>query len=403
MSLTVLIVDDEKNARKNIGAFLGKKKYEVLESEDIKNAKKHLAEGNADIVLLDVQLPDGLGTTLLEETANELNRPPIILITAHGDIDMAVEAMRNGAHDFLQKPIKFERLEKSIERAGKSVTMRRELMHLREAQIAGKFVQGQSPPMQKIYDQAEKAAKASATILISGETGTGKEVIAQAIRRFGPRADKPFIWINCAAVPANTIESELFGHEAGAFTGAEKKKPGLMEVADTGILFLDEISSMPEDMQAKLLKALEDRSFRRMAGTVEIKVDVQVVAASNKDLKKMMDDGTFRNDLYYRLNVLELVIPPLRERREEIPELIAFFVRDLNAQMGMNINDISPEVMDALLKAEWPGNIRELRNVIERAMILCDGPALDVPHFPEELFTASKKPAPKAKRKSKKQ
>jgi DNA-binding NtrC family response regulator len=402
MSLTVLIVDDEKNARKNIGAFLEKKKYEVLESEDIKNAKKHLAEGNADIVLLDVQLPDGLGTTLLEETANELNRPPIILITAHGDIDMAVEAMRNGAHDFLQKPIKFERLEKSIERAGKSVTMRRELMHLREAQIAGKFVQGQSPPMQKIYDQAEKAAKASATILISGETGTGKEVIAQAIRRFGPRADKPFIWINCAAVPANTIESELFGHEAGAFTGAEKKKPGLMEVADTGILFLDEISSMPEDMQAKLLKALEDRSFRRMGGTVEIKVDVQVVAASNKDLKKMMDDGTFRDDLYFRLNVLELVIPPLRERREEIPELIAFFVRDLNAQMGMNINDISPEAMDALLKAEWPGNIRELRNVIERAMILCDGPALDVPHFPEELFTASKKPAPKAKRKSKK-
>jgi DNA-binding NtrC family response regulator len=402
MSLTVLIVDDEKNARKNIGAFLEKKKYEVLESEDIKTAKKHLAEGNADIVLLDVQLPDGLGTSLLEETANELNRPPIILITAHGDIDMAVEAMRNGAHDFLQKPIKFERLEKSIERAGKSVTMRRELMHLREAQIAGKFVQGQSPPMQKIYDQAEKAAKASATILISGETGTGKEVIAQAIRRFGPRADKPFIWINCAAVPANTIESELFGHEAGAFTGAEKKKPGLMEVADTGILFLDEISSMPEDMQAKLLKALEDRSFRRMGGTVEIKVDVQVVAASNKDLKKMMDDGTFRDDLYFRLNVLELVIPPLRERREEIPELIAFFVRDLNAQMGMNVNDISPEAMDALLKAEWPGNIRELRNVIERAMILCDGPALDVSHFPEELFTASKKPAPKAKRKSKK-
>ena len=310
MSLTILIVDDEKNARKNIGAFLEKKKYEAIEAEDIKTAKQHLADRNADIVLLDVQLPDGLGTALLEETASDLNRPPIILITAHGDIDMAVEAMRNGAHDFLQKPIKFERLEISIERAGKSVTMRRELMHLREAQIAGNFVEGQSSAMRTVLDQAERAAKASASILITGETGTGKEVLAQAIHRMGPRADKPFIWINCAAIPVNTIESELFGHEAGAFTGADKKKQGLMEIADTGVLFLDEISSMPEDLQAKLLRALQERSFRRMGGTAEIKVDVQVVAASNRDLPKMIEEGNFRDDLYFRLKVMDLEVPP---------------------------------------------------------------------------------------------
>ena len=398
MSLTILIVDDEKNARKNIGAFLEKKKYEVIEAEDIATAKKHLADSSADIVLLDVQLPDGLGTTLLEETSNDLNRPPIIMITAHGEIDMAVEAMRNGAHDFLQKPIKFEGLEKSIERAGKSVLMRRELQHLRDAQLAGKFVQGRSPAMKTLLDQAERAAKASASVLITGETGTGKEVIAQAIHRMGPRVDKPFIWINCAAVPANTIESELFGHEAGAFTGADKKKNGLMEIADNGILFLDEISSMPEELQAKLLRALQERSFRRMGGTTEIKVDVQIVAASNKDLEKLIEEGTFRDDLYFRLKVMDLEMPPLRQRTEDIPELIAFFVRDLNAQMGRNITDISPVAMDALLTWNWPGNIRELRNVIERAMILCDGPMLDIPHFPEALFTNKKTPA-KAKKK----
>ena len=260
MSLTILIVDDEKNARKNIGAFLQKKKkYEVIEAENIKAAKKAFADGSADIVLLDVQLPDGLGTTLLEESAKDPARPPIIMITAHGDIDMAVEAMRNGAHDFLQKPIKFERLEKSIERAGQSVVMRRELQHLRDAQFGNQFVLGKSAKMQTLMDQAERAAKTGTSVLITGETGTGKEVLARAIHQMGPRADKPFIGINCAAVQSTMIESELFGHEAGAFTGADKKKPGLMEVANDGILFLDEISSMPEDMQAKLLRALQER------------------------------------------------------------------------------------------------------------------------------------------------
>ncbi len=389
MSLTVLVVDDEKNARENIAAFLKKKNYEVLEASDLKEAKKTIADGSADLVLLDVQLPDGLGTTLLEESVSNPSRPPIIMITAHGDIDMAVEAMKNGAHDFLQKPIKFERLEQSIQRAGESVAMRRELQHLRQAQQSD-FVLGQSAEMKSLLAQAERAAQASASVLITGETGTGKDLLAQAIHRMGPRKDKPFIAINCAAIQSTVIESELFGHEAGAFTGADKKKPGLMEIANDGILFLDEISSMQTDMQAKLLRALERHEFRRMGGTTLIKVDVQILAASNRNLPAMIAKGEFRDDLYYRLKVVDLDMPPLRERKQDIPELVGFFVHQNNPHMGLNIQDVTPRAMQVLIAHDWPGNMRELHNVVERAMLFCDEAAIDLAHLPAEL-TAPKK------------
>lgn len=384
MSLTILVVDDEKNARENIAAFLKKKNYEILEASNLKEAKKTINDGSADLVLLDVQLPDGLGTTLLEESASSPGRPPIIMITAHGDIDMAVEAMKNGAHDFLQKPVKFERLEQSVQRAGESVAMRRELQHLRQAQ-QGDFVLGQSSQMKSLLAQAERAAQASASVLITGETGTGKEVLAQAIHRMGPRKDKPFIAINCAAIQSTVIESELFGHEAGAFTGADKKKPGLMEIANEGILFLDEISSMPADMQAKLLRALEEQAFRRMGGTNLVKVDVQILAASNRNLPALIAKGEFRDDLYYRLKVVDLNMPSLRDRKHDIPELVGFFIRQNNPRMGLNIQDITPKAMEVLTAHDWPGNIRELRNVIERAMLFCDDAAIDVVHLPAEL------------------
>jgi two-component system response regulator AtoC len=390
MGLSILVVDDEKNARQNIAAFLKKKDFEVLEAETIKAAKKSIAESSADIVLLDVELPDGLGTALLEESANNPSRPPIIMITAHGDIDMAVEAMKNGAHDFLQKPIKFDRLEQSIQRAGEIVAMRRELNHLRQVQQLD-FVLGHSESMKTVLTQAERAAQTSVSVLITGETGTGKEVLARAIHKMGTRKDKPFIDINCAAIPAMTIESELFGHEAGAFTSADKRKPGLMEIANDGILFLDEISSMPPDMQSKLLRALEERSFRRMGGTTLIKVDVQILAASNRDLNAMIKNGTFRDDLYYRLRVVTLDVPPLRDRKADIPELVGFFISQNNPRMGLNILGISPKSMDILKSHNWPGNIRELRNVIERAMLFCDEATIDVAHLPAELITPSKK------------
>jgi DNA-binding NtrC family response regulator len=384
MTFSILVVDDEKNARENIAAFLKKKDYEVLEAGTLKDAKKTLSAGSADIVLLDVQLPDGLGTSLLEESSSNPARPPMIIFTAHGDIDMAVDAMKSGAHDFLQKPIKFDRLEQSIQRAGRTVSMRRELGHLRNVQ-QGDFVLGHSPEMKSLLQQAERAAQSSVSVLITGETGTGKEVLAQAIHGMGPRSDKPLIAINCAALQSTVIESELFGHEAGAFTGADKRKPGLMEIASDGILFLDEISSMPVDMQAKLLRALEERAFRRMGGTNLIKVDVQIIAASNRNLPAMIEAGTFRDDLYYRLKVVDLEVQPLRDRTQDIPELVGFFIQKTNPQMGLNIQSVTPEAMEVLSLHDWPGNIRELRNVIERAMLFCDGPAVDVPHLPNDL------------------
>jgi len=311
----------------------------------------------------------------------------MIMITAHGDIDMAVESMKNGAHDFLQKPIKFDRLEQSIQRAGETVAMRRELNHLRQSSQQNDFVLGQSEAMKSLLSQAERAAQASVSVLITGETGTGKEVLARAIHRSGTRKDKPFIDINCAALPATTIESELFGYEPGAFTSADKRKPGLMEIANDGILFLDEISSMLPDMQSKLLRALEERSFRRMGGTNLIKVDVQILAASNRDLPALIKSGGFRDDLYYRLRVVSLDVPPLRERKADIPELVGFFIKQNNPRMGLNIRDVTPKAMQVLNAHDWPGNIRELRNVIERAMLFCDEAAIDVAHLPAELIT----------------
>jgi DNA-binding NtrC family response regulator len=386
MSATILIVDDEENARLNIGSFLTSKGYEVLDAATLAEAREKLRMESADIILLDVELPDGYGPALLEEIAHMPTRPPVILITAYGDIEMAVEAMKNGAHDFLQKPIQLAQLEKSILRAQEIVAMRRELDHLRSTQRQLPYwMQSKNRTMQKILAQAQRAAQSSVSVLITGETGTGKEVLADAIHQLGPRANKPFIAINCAAIQSTVLESELFGYEPGAFTGAEKRKHGLMEVADGGILFLDEISSMPVDMQAKLLRALEERAFRRVGGTNLVHVDVQIIAASNRNLSALMESGNFREDLYYRLKVVDLHLPPLRDRREDIPELVGLFIRQNNPRMGLNINDVTPKAMEALGKHHWPGNIRELRNIIQRAMLFCDEASIDICHLPSEM------------------
>jgi len=387
MSATVLIVDDEENARLNIGTFLSSRGYEVVSAATMAEAKESIRLGNADIILMDVQLPDGYGPNLLEEMALMPLRPPIIMITAFGDIDMAVDAMKNGAHDFLQKPIRLSQLEKSIARAVEIVAMRRELAHLRHMRHEqSDFIVGSTQKMKSVLHQAQRAGAASVSVLITGETGTGKEVLANAIHKMGPRANKPFIAINCAAIQSTVLESELFGYEAGAFTGADKRKHGLMEVADGGILFLDEISSMPVDMQAKLLRALEEHAFRRVGGTNLIHVDVQIIAASNRDLICLMGDGKFREDLYYRLKVVDLHLPPLRERKEDIPELVGLFVRKNNLRMGMNITNVTSRALQALIAHSWPGNIRELHNVIERAMLFCDEEAIDLAHLPGDII-----------------
>lgn len=386
MPTTILIIDDEESARINIGGFLSERGYEVLGAGTLLEARQHLRDNTADIILLDVQLPDGYGPNLLEETAYLPVRPPIILITAYGDVDMAVEAMKNGAHDFLQKPIQFTQLEKSIHRAQEIVSMRQELAHLRAAQRQhlGSMV-CVNPTMRSIMNLAQRAANVSASVLITGETGTGKEVIANAIHQMGPRKNKPFIAQNCAAIQITVLESELFGYEAGAFTGADKRKHGLMEIADGGILFLDEISSMPMDMQAKLLRAIEEHTFRRVGGTSELKVDVQIIAASNRNLPNMVAENNFRSDLYYRLKVVDLHLPPLRERKDDIPDLVGLFIRQNNARMGMNISDVTPRALNAIVNHAWPGNVRELKNVIERTMLFCDEAVIDFQHLPADI------------------
>ena len=387
MSYTILIIDDEEHARSNISEYLKTSGYEVFEAGTLKEARQQINNGNGDIIILDVQLPDGYGLDFLTEIGSLPQKPPVILITGYGDIQMAVDAMKNGAHDFLTKPIMdLENLETSISRATEIVQMRRELNHFRQNQAKmDDFVVGATQEFKTMLEQANKAAAASVSVLITGETGTGKEVMAKFIHQAGPRADKPFIAINCAAIQPTVLESELFGYEKGAFTDADKRKHGLMEVADGGILFLDEISSMPTDIQAKLLRAIEERAFRRVGGTTLINVDVQVLAASNRNVQDLIKDGKFREDLYYRLKVVDLDIKPLRERKNDIPELVGFFINKFNLQMGKNIVDISPDALKALINYKWPGNIRELSNIVQRAMLFCDGEKIVIGDLPSDI------------------
>ena len=387
MSATILVVDDVDTAREAIADSLRKDGKEVLEAGTLKEARAFLEMNKADICVLDILLPDGNGLSLLDEVVQMATQPKFIVITAHGQIDYAVEAMKKGALDFITKPIDMKTLKSSIARAENLVAMRRELDHLRHSQaVTAKFVVGHHPRMQALIDLAQRAADASVSVLITGESGTGKEVMANFIHQVGIRSQKPFIAINCAAIANTLLESELFGHEANAFTGASnKRKNGLMEVADGGILFLDEISSMPLEMQAKLLRAIEEHAFRRVGGTTLIRIDVQIIAASNQDLKEMIKRGEFREDLYYRLKVVDLDIPALRKRREDIPELVGLLLRQSNMSIGSNIQDVTPRAMEALMQYDWPGNIRELRNALERAIIFCDDPAIDIQHLPAEI------------------
>ena len=386
MSATVLVVDDEETARRFVAEALGDAGYEALEAGTLAQANKAVDAGAADIILLDIFLPDGSGLSLLDRVSRENPSPPVIMMTAFGEVDIAVEAMKKGAQDFLQKPLDLERLLQAVERTREIVSLRRELDLLRRSsQGQIEWIVGENPRVQQIAREAQRAAAASVSVLITGETGTGKEVLAQSIRTMGPQAARPFVPVNCAALPETMIESELFGHEAGAFTGATKRKPGLLEVADGGILFLDEISSTKPDMQAKLLRILDEHRFRRVGGVTEIAVDIQIIAASNRNLPEMLKAGTFRDDLFYRLKVVDLHLPPLRERIVDIPALVGTFIRQINLATGNSITGITPRALSALEAYRWPGNIRELRHLIERVMLFCDDEVIDIGHLPPEF------------------
>ena len=386
MEFSIMVVDDEDNFREGIKQNLVKKGYEIYDAENLKKAREILSQHSIDIILLDVQIKKEYGPDLLYDISRMRPTPRTIIITAYGEVEMAVDAMKNGAFDFLSKPINFSVLEARLKKAEDMIQLQRELDNLKGTYLKSlSFVKGQNLKMNRLFQDAERSAKAQASVLINGETGVGKEIIAKYIHQIGPRSSKPFIPLCCPAIQPTVLESELFGYEQGAFTGAEKKKQGLFEAADGGILFLDEISSMGPDMQAKILRAIEDKKIRHVGGLKEISVDVQIIAASNKDLPKMIENQEFRSDLYYRLRVVDLTVPPLYERMDDLPEFVGFFVKAISQQRGLNITGVSTQVLNAFQAYSWPGNIRELHNVIERSSIFCEGDTIQISDIPADI------------------
>lgn len=385
----LLVVDDEHLIRWSLEQNLSKQGYEVLTAGSGEEALKLIRDESLDLVLLDIQLPGINGLDVLEK-AKELDEDLIIImITALGVLETAVKAMRMGAYDYISKPFNLDELAITVKKALETGELKREVAHLRSEQSRRFGISnliGESRHLQNLQDMIKKIARSDAsTVLIQGESGTGKELVAKAIHFESDRADKPFMAINCAAVPETLLESELLGHERGAFTDAKVQKKGLFEIADGGTIFLDEIGDMAMGMQAKLQRVLEERTFRRVGGSRDISVDVRIISATNKDLLNAIGDKSFRNDLYYRLQVIPLYLPPLRERKEDILPLAQHFIAYFNREFGKSVKGISKMAEKFLLEYSWPGNIRELRNVLERAIILENEETLLLEHLPQEI------------------
>jgi DNA-binding NtrC family response regulator len=387
MAATILIIDDDRALRSFLSSILEDQGYEVLLAATGAEGEALLEVKPIDVVLLDLRLPDEDGISILRRIKQEEPDVQVIVLTAFGAVESAVEAMKLGAYDYINKPFDASELKLTIERALKELAMRREIERLRRKPggYAQAWIIGESKEMRRIAQLVAKVAQGNITILLQGESGTGKEILAKAIHQQSPRADKPFVVINCAAIPDALLESELFGFEQGAFTGAKRRKKGLLEVADGGTLLLDEIGSMKPEMQAKILRVLETKTLRRVGGTTDIKVDVRFVAASNRDLRAAVQEGTFREDLYYRLSVVVINLPPLRERIQDIELFVAAFIDEFNRTMGKSVVGVSNEALQLMKAYHWPGNIRELRNVIERAAVLCEGQEIQPAHLPAEL------------------
>ena len=387
----ILVVDDEQLIRWSLEQNLKKQGYEVMTAGSGEDALRLLREEAPDLMLLDIQLPGISGMEVLEKVKEMEEEIIVIMVTALGVLETAVKAMRIGAYDYINKPFNLDELAIVIRKALETSELKKEVAHLRSEQSRkygiGNII-GKSKHMQNVLAMVEKIARSDAsTVLIQGESGTGKELIAKAIHYESARADKPFMAINCAAVPETLLESELMGHEKGAFTDAKMLKKGLFEMADGGTLFLDEIGDMEPGMQAKLLRVLEERSFRRVGGTRDVQVDVRIVSATNKDLLKAMEEKTFRNDLYYRIQVIPIFLPPLRERKDDIIPLAEHFINHFNREFAKNVKSISRMAEKFLTEYTWPGNIRELKNVIERAIILENEETLLLEHLPQEIVT----------------
>ncbi len=383
----VLVVDDEPAMREVLEMRLQKWGYDVRLAADGIKGKTLAASFDPDIVLSDVVMPQMSGLELLKSLKGEKFDRTVILMTAQGTIEIAVDAMKSGAHDFLTKPLDYPKLQAMLDAASRELELRRDSRKLSEQLQSGGFADfvGTSRAMQEVYDLIRQVATTDAFLLISGESGTGKELVARTIHQMSHRARGPFIAINASAIPENLMESEIFGHEKGAFTGAVGMRAGCFELADRGTLFLDEITEMPLSLQPKLLRVLEDGQVRRLGGRQEFTFHVRVLAATNRGVRDAIEQGNLREDLYYRLNVFTIALPPLRERKGDIPLLAAHFLKESNRKHGAKVESISDEAMSILQAHRWPGNVRELRNIIERAVILVRGKRIELAHLAPEI------------------
>jgi two-component system nitrogen regulation response regulator NtrX len=386
----VLVVDDEESIRRTLSAVLRDEGFPVVLARDADDALAKAAQDQPDVVLLDIAMPGRSGLEVLERLKEDMPGLPVIMMSGHGTIETAVKATKLGAFDFIEKPLSIDKVFVAIRNATDLQRLAEVNRLLLDELDARAQMVGDSEPIQKLKSQIETVAPTNASVLITGENGTGKEVVARAIHALSLRRDKPFIEVNCAAIPEQLIESELFGHEKGAFTGALAQKRGKFDLAHQGTIFLDEIADMSLKTQAKVLRILQERTFERVGGVKRVEVDVRVLAATNKDLEEEIAKGTFREDLFYRLNVIPFRVPALRERREDVPVLAEHFLKLLLAETGRGPKQLDKAVLKAFMDYPWPGNVRELRNLIERLVLLTTGPRITLDDLPEEFTRAGK-------------
>jgi two-component system nitrogen regulation response regulator NtrX len=386
----ILIVDDEQGIRRSLAGLLADESYETVIASDGDAALAAVREQVPDLVLLDIAMPGRDGLAVLEEMRQAWPRLPVIMMSGHGTIETAVRATQLGAFDFIEKPLSAEKLLLTLRHALERASLERENRELRAKSIRAHEILGSSPPIQRVKEQIQVAGPTNGWVLITGENGTGKEMVAKQLHVHSKRASGPFVEVNCAAIPEELIESELFGHEKGAFTGAIAQKRGRFELAHGGTIFLDEIGDMSLRTQAKILRILQEHEFERVGGTETLSVDVRVIAATNKSLEKEIQDGRFREDLYYRLNVIPFHVPPLRERREDIPVLVKAFAEEFCVESGARPKVVTGRAMALLQAYNWPGNVRELRNLIERLVLMTPGPRIRAQDLPEELRSGTR-------------
>jgi DNA-binding NtrC family response regulator len=392
MKFKILVADDEKGIREGIAESLETDGYDVVIAEDGEAAWKRYQHGDIDLAIIDLRMPKMNGDELLRRIKADSLGVPVMVLTGHGTVKDAVDTMRNGAWDYLTKPVDIDRLSILVKRALGNRARRLEHLHLEEElerRRLNNFIIGTSEVIRNVFDTVERVAPSKASVLITGESGVGKELIADAIHRLSPRKDKPFIKVHCAALAESILESELFGHEKGAFTGAAARRRGKFELANEGTLFLDEIGEIDQNIQIKLLRVLQEKRFERVGGEETLEVDIRLVAATNRDLKAEIEKKNFREDLYYRLNVVTIFVPPLRERKDDIPLLINAFVRNFAEENSKLVEGIDEKARSCLFNYDWPGNVRELRNCIESAVVMCKGPLIGEEDLPPTIRNAA--------------